>query len=121
MICFAINNVASFHGATRWRKRLKDAKLTNRDVVVVLVGCKGDYATHNRQEYEVTRQEIMKDKEWKKYHTSYCECSAKTGDNVASVFNHAAELILEHIVRKKRNNPNPKDLTLRVGPKSKSK
>ena len=61
----------------------------------MLVGCKSDLSRNNRSEYEAKALNIINQFEWKKYNTTYCECSAKTGDNVRNVFNTAAEMVLQ--------------------------
>eukprot|EP01084_Bolivina_argentea_P010913 20374_1 len=90
IICFDVNNKQSFDNCNKWREQIKE--FANDDVIIFLVGCKSDLLYRNRLEYEVNAQNIINKKEWSELNTVYCECSAKTNDNVDNVFVTIAEL-----------------------------
>eukprot|EP01084_Bolivina_argentea_P258894 436642_1 len=101
IVCYDVNNDKSFGNCDRWRNRIEE--YGNDEVVVILVGCKGDISTNNyfRQLVDAKAQSIVSQEKWKKFKALYCECSAKTGDNVRNVFITAAEMVLENRIRRR--------------------
>eukprot|EP01084_Bolivina_argentea_P051773 95221_1 len=90
LLCYDVNSRESLDNCENWRKKIENYGKDN--VFVVLVGCKGDLQRESRG---VT--EMIKDTKWEKFDTVCCECSAKTGDNVANVFLLLAENMMERI------------------------
>eukprot|EP01084_Bolivina_argentea_P300839 518837_1 len=92
IICYDISNPNSFSNVSKWRNKIDD--YCTDEAVIMLVGCKSDLSSENRLQFEEKAKRIIESKKWKKYNTVYCECSAKTGDNVKNLFKNAAELVL---------------------------
>ena len=86
-------NPKSFENCDKWRDAVEE--YGRKDVVVMLVGCKIDKAgyNYNRKTVEMLSG-LIKQGKWKKFDASYCECSAKTGDNVKNVFITVAEKVM---------------------------
>eukprot|EP01084_Bolivina_argentea_P254217 427349_1 len=96
IICFDLSNSESFENVNDWREMIDLHSVDNDSCVVILVGCKYDLTPTSRAEFEIKAENIRQQEQWKKYNTKYCECSARTGENVENVFRTAAELVLEH-------------------------
>eukprot|EP01084_Bolivina_argentea_P081663 147859_1 len=87
MICFDLINPESFSNLANWTQKIETLNKTNPPMIII--GCKADSLVYNREAFEKKAQEV-----WKKYNTLYCECSSKTGNNVRSIFQFAAEKVM---------------------------
>eukprot|EP01083_Nonionella_stella_P179731 639020_1 len=92
IICYDVSGGRSFDNLGKWRDKIKEH--ADDDVIVMLVGCKSDLSVRDRDFFEQKARSIIHAKEWKQFETLYCECSAKTGDNVRNVFRTAADMLL---------------------------
>eukprot|EP00483_Globobulimina_turgida_P013009 UN13033 len=88
LVCYDMNQKVTLDHCNKWRQRIEAYAKDN--VFVILVACKADLLNI---EYKSQAQDILQQNEWKKFDAVYCECSAKTGDNVRNVFLTAAETI----------------------------
>mmetsp|Transcript_40171 Transcript_40171/g.65922 ORF Transcript_40171/g.65922 Transcript_40171/m.65922 type:complete len:339 (-) Transcript_40171:52-1068(-) len=116
IICYGVDERKSFEDCEkRWYPHI-DENAHKDDVRLLLVGCKGDVkSTQNkhgaRREVEIIDAGKMGHRaQWKKYDTLWCECSAKTGDNIESVFRTVAEIGLQQIKKREEDNDNAPDL-----------
>eukprot|EP01083_Nonionella_stella_P300982 1030272_1 len=82
-LCFSVvcEDPDLFENLWRWRQAIED--YAPDDVVVMLVGCKMDLVgATNKKLYQTNRKyagNMIKVKLWKKFNTTYFECSSKTG------------------------------------------
>lgn len=86
IICHDVNDEKTFDNCNKWRHTVE--QYGNNDVVVMLVGCKidkvgSDYHTNT---VEAKALSIIQDRNLRKFEASFCECSAKTCDNVRNIF-----------------------------------
>eukprot|EP01083_Nonionella_stella_P105314 302902_1 len=107
IVCYAVNNRLSFTNVSKWRDDIDDYAQTD-GVVVMLVGCKADMKMKKPHGKGNTRKVTLHDvremacsDEWKKFSTQWGECSARTGDNIESIFITVAELVMQQ--RKKQS------------------
>ena len=93
VVTYAVTERKSYENVNKWMNQIQS--LAPKEVIIVLVGNKTDM----EDEREVTMEEGKAMAE--KYDAVFFESSAKTGDNVDSVFNCLARDILVKI----RENP----------------
>ena len=108
VLCYSIDDIASFEKVTEWMNDIKIHAPT--DVSVILVGNKCDIEDNRKVSFE-QGEEIAKS-----YGINFYESSAKSGKNVKNIF----ENIATKIVGKVNNNLNSKSGEL-LDNKSKNK
>ena len=134
LICYDLNEKVTLDHCDDWREKVET--YGKNQVFIILVACKGDLRGSMDDNYDDGRdgikeraEEIIQQNEWKKFGAVYCECSAKTGDNVRNVFLTAAEMVAQRRKEKKssimsHSIPNPNThlvLSDRMAPKRKKK
>ena len=88
IVCFDVSSDITFEHCENWTKQIEEYGRDN--VVVIFAGCKADNHKTNRKSVDAKAKQIME-----RFGKLYCECSAKTGENVRNVFLTAAELVMK--------------------------
>eukprot|EP01083_Nonionella_stella_P043953 118560_1 len=101
VVCFDVTRPVTYQHCRSWSREIENYGTS--DVTVIFAGCKADESVASRVSVEEKAQEIMD-----QYGKLYCECSAKTGENVRNVFLTACELVMQ----RKRYNQNDTNVNL---------
>ncbi len=102
ILVYSITDRNSFECVSKWMTQIKN--LSPSDVKVILVGNKSDCGG----ERVVTKDEGIQAAQ--QYGLPFYECSAKTGENVADIFQKMADIVLERLVLKKRELENSNNM-----------
>ena len=94
ILCYSITDQHSFNCVNKWMAQIKS--LSPPDVKVILVGNKNDCPAERviYRDQGITVSQL--------YGIPFYECSAKTGENVAEIFELMGEKVLERLITKKR-------------------
>eukprot|EP01084_Bolivina_argentea_P137033 241338_1 len=93
VVCYGIDSKPTFNNREKWRQQIE--KHAKKNVIVFLVGCKADGTTSKRTLSKHQGRQIINESKWKKYNAWFCECSAKTGDNISNIFTTATYLVIK--------------------------
>lgn len=94
LVVYSITDRNSFDCVNKWMAQIKSSSPS--DVKVILVGNKSDCTS----ERVVTTDEGIQMAQ--QYGLPFFECSAKTGDNVAQIFERIGDLVLDRLILKKK-------------------
>jgi Ras-related protein Rab-11A len=104
VIVYDVTSRSTFDNITRWLGELSDH--AHRDIILFLVGNKIDLIQDSTATRAVTVEEA--DALAQQYEMSFAETSAKTGDNVAIVFQTLVSQIYEkNLTLLQNNRPDP--------------
>lgn len=94
IVVYSITDRNSFECVNKWMTQIKN--LSPSDVKVILVGNKSDC----QSERVVTKDEGIRIAQ--QYNLPFFECSAKSGENVAEIFEKMGEIVLDRLILKKK-------------------
>lgn len=94
LVVYSITDRNSFDCVNKWMAQIKSSSPS--DVKVILVANKSDCTS----ERVVTTDEGIQMAQ--QYGLPFFECSAKTGDNVAQIFERIGDLVLDRLILKKK-------------------
>jgi len=88
IIVFDITNRQSFENVTKWIKDVREER--QDDAIIALVGNKTDLHEEGLRQVETSEGvELAREQD-----VMYVEVSAKTGDNISTIFNNTAQILL---------------------------
>eukprot|EP01084_Bolivina_argentea_P022423 41672_1 len=92
ILCYGVDSKLTLRNCEQWRTQIEEN--AKEDVIILLIGCKGD-VKKRRELSEYEGKKIIRKREWKQFNPWWCECSAKTNDNIRNIFVTAATMVLE--------------------------
>eukprot|EP01084_Bolivina_argentea_P139664 245686_1 len=94
MVCYDISNEETFINCCKLSNNiLKYKNEINNKLITILVGLKSDIQNIDRKIEDKNAEKRKNMNEWKSLNIDDCQCSAKTGKNIKSLFLSAAEMI----------------------------
>lgn len=103
IIVFDITNRQSFENVNKWVKDVRDER--GDDAIIALVGNKTDLDEDGMRQVK-TEEGVELARE---LDVMYVEVSAKTGDNISTIFNNTAQILLGFEITKMEDNEDAKN------------
>eukprot|EP01083_Nonionella_stella_P311919 1113738_1 len=100
VICYDVTNEQTFENAhTKWVRTIQQYGIQNDDVIVFILGCKGDLSKLDRAETEAKAQSVLNKCKFTVYPGV---CSAKNGDQIDKTFRAAAQMVYQQQLPRKQ-------------------